>query len=157
SGFAIENYQSNYWTKRGNPRFYRFVVNDWHNAPVPVLSNLAQVGSASNQVLSRPVQPFPASGKSPALIGRAPSQAYGQQSAKAKTEPSAQTTAKAPAQKAQASAQIQAPASVQMKPEASGQMKVEASGQMKLEASNLATKNAGPHDEVLVSSRATPL
>src|SRR5262249_17327561 len=72
SGFAIENYQSNYWLrKNGNPRFYRFVVNFWPNAPSPVPSNLAQVGLGSDQVLSRLPQPSPASGKSPALMATA--------------------------------------------------------------------------------------
>jgi hypothetical protein len=28
AGFAIEDYRSNYWTHRGRPRFYRYLVND---------------------------------------------------------------------------------------------------------------------------------
>ena len=28
AGFAIEDYRSNYWTNRGRPRFYRYLVND---------------------------------------------------------------------------------------------------------------------------------
>ena len=49
SGFAIENYQSGYWTRRGDPRFYRFVVNDWPKAPQPVLSSSKQVPPASSK------------------------------------------------------------------------------------------------------------
>jgi hypothetical protein len=167
SGFAIENYQSNYWIKRGNPRFYRFLVNGWQNAPRPALSNLAQTRPASNPVLSKVIQTPPASGKPTALMVKARPQAPGLQSARIeaaanpspqiKTQPSAQTKAKAPSQiSAKASVQIQAPASAQMKPEASGQRKAEASGQMKLEATDIATSNADIHDEVLVTSRPTP-
>src|SRR5215467_8381490 len=111
SGFAIENYQSNYWLrKNGNPRFYRFVVNVWPNAPWPVPSNLAQVGLASDKALTGIIQPSPASGKSPALVATARPRASGLQSAligadaeakanvsrQFKTQASAQTKASAP-------------------------------------------------------------
>src|SRR5215469_11898986 len=170
SGFAIENYESNYWLrKNGNPRFYRFVVNVWPNAPWPVPSNLAQVGLASDKALSGIIQPSPASGKSAAALMTATARprASSLQSAgieaeakpkanvspQIKTQASALTKPSAPSPiSAEASAQNQAPASAQMKPEASGQLKAEASGQMKLEA----TKNPEIHDEVLVSSRPIP-
>src|SRR5215472_13993345 len=153
SGFAIENYQSNYWSTRGSPRFYRFVVNVWPDAPWPDPSNLAQVGLASNEVLLRVIQPSPASGKSPALMATARPRASGLQPARveaeakakanvsrqiktqasaltnanAQTRANAQTKASAPSPiTAEPSVQIQAPASAQMKPEASGQLKVEA-------------------------------
>src|SRR5215472_4621691 len=163
SGFAIEYYQSNYWLrKNGNPRFYRFVVNFWPNAPWPVPSNLAQVGLASNEVVLRVPQPSPASGKSPALMATARPQASGPQSARIEAEPKAKANV-SPQIKTQASAQakpsapspisakpsvqIQAPASAQMKPEASGQLKVEAkanvSPQIKAQASAL-TKSSAP-------------
>src|SRR5262249_39974294 len=141
------------------------VVNVLQNAPWPVPSNLAQVGLASDQVLSRLIQPFPASRRPPALMVTASSRASRQQSARVeaqaspqiKTQASTLTKANAPSQiSAEASAQIQAPASARMKPEASGQMKAEASGQMKLEATHVATKNAEIHDEVLVTSRPIP-
>jgi hypothetical protein len=32
SGFAIENYRSDYWTNWGRPRFYRYVIDDIHSA-----------------------------------------------------------------------------------------------------------------------------
>lgn len=32
SGFAIEDYRSNYWAVRGRPRFYRYVIDDVHGA-----------------------------------------------------------------------------------------------------------------------------
>lgn len=32
SGFAIEDYRSNYWVARGEPRFYRYVVDATHGA-----------------------------------------------------------------------------------------------------------------------------
>jgi hypothetical protein len=172
SGFAIENYESNYWLrKNGNPRFYRFVVNVWPNAPWPVPSNLAQVGLASNEVLLRVIQPSPASGKSPALMATARPRASGLQSARIeaeakakanvspqiKTQASALTKPSAPSPiSAESSVQVQAPASAQMKPEASGKMKAEAPGQMKVDATHIATKNAEIHDEVLVTSRPIP-
>src|SRR5215470_684276 len=151
SGFAIENYQSNYWSTRGNPRFYRFVVNVWPDAPWPDPSNLAQVGLASNEVLLRVIQPSPVSGKSPALMATARPRASGLQPARieaeakanvspqiktqasaltnanAQTRANAQTKASAPSPlSAEPSVQIQAPASARIKPEASGQLKVEA-------------------------------
>src|SRR5215471_12627126 len=144
SGFAIENYESNYWLrKNGNPRFYRFVVNVWPNAPWPVPSNLAQVGLASDKALTGIIQPSPASGKSPAALMTATARprASGLQSARIgadaeakanvspqiKTQASATTKPSAPSPiRAEASAQNQAPASAQMKPEASGPLQVEA-------------------------------
>jgi NlpC/P60 family len=32
SGFAIEDYQSRYWTSRGQPRFYRYLMDSAHRA-----------------------------------------------------------------------------------------------------------------------------
>jgi hypothetical protein len=32
SGFAIEDYRSKYWTSRGEPRFYRYVIDEVHHA-----------------------------------------------------------------------------------------------------------------------------
>jgi hypothetical protein len=32
SGFAIENYRSGYWMNRGQPRFYRYVIDEVHKA-----------------------------------------------------------------------------------------------------------------------------
>jgi hypothetical protein len=38
-GFALEDYRSNYWTARGAPRFYRYLVDDAQGAqpPSPIL------------------------------------------------------------------------------------------------------------------------
>ena len=173
SGFAIENYGSNYWLRRGNPRFYRFVVNFWPDAPWPDPSNLAQVGLASNDVLLRVIQPSPASGKSPASMATARPRASGLQSARIEAEPkakakanvspqiktqaSAQTNANAPTQanaptkasapspiSAESSVQIQAPASSQMKPDASGQMKVEAKANVSPQIKTQASAQAKP-------------
>ena len=36
SGFAIENYHSNYWLSRGEPRFYRYLVDDARLVPTVV-------------------------------------------------------------------------------------------------------------------------
>jgi hypothetical protein len=56
SGFAIENYQSNYWQARlGHPRFYRFVVKNPQSAPRTILANSKKVLPASKQPLLRPV------------------------------------------------------------------------------------------------------
>jgi hypothetical protein len=51
SGFAIESYKSHYWKGRGNPRFYRFVVNDPPSSPTLPLK-LALVSSRSDKLLS---------------------------------------------------------------------------------------------------------
>lgn len=32
SGFAIEDYRSNYWTSRGHPRFYRYLIDEAQSA-----------------------------------------------------------------------------------------------------------------------------
>jgi hypothetical protein len=32
SGFAIEDYRSDYWTNRGRPRFYRYLTDETHSA-----------------------------------------------------------------------------------------------------------------------------
>src|SRR5262249_53643096 len=166
SGFAIENYQSNYWLrKNGNPRFYRFVVNFWPDAPWPVPSNLAQVGLASNEVVLRVIQPSPASGKSPALIATARPRVSGLQSARIETEPkakanvspqiktqaSAQTNANAPTKAsapspigAESSVQIQAPASAQKKPDSSGQLKAEAKANVSPQIKTQASAQAKP-------------
>src|SRR5215472_8184713 len=167
SGFAIENYESNYWLrKNGSPRFYRFVVNVWPDAPWPDPSNLAQVGLASNEILLRVMPPSPASGKSPALMATARPRASSLQSARIEAEPkanvspqiktpaSASTKASAPSPiSARGSVQIQAPASAQMKPEAAGQMKVEAkanvSPQIRTQASALTNANAPTHANAL--------
>lgn len=127
SGFAIENYQSNYWIVRGNPRFYRFVVNNSPTAPRPVPSSLAQARPAWNQVLLRPMQPFPASTPPPALRVADPPAGSGEQYI-------------------QASTQVRAVASPQVTTQASPQKKAEA----------VPARDAEIHQEVLVTSRATP-
>src|SRR5215472_14437711 len=154
SGFAIENYQSNYWLrKNGNPRFYRFVVNVWPNAPWPVPSNLAQVGLASDKALSGIIQPSPASGKSAAALmtTTARPRASSLQSAgieaeakpKANVSPQIKTQAFAPT-KPSAPSPIKAAASAQMKPEASGQMKVEAKANVSPQIKTQASAQAKP-------------
>jgi hypothetical protein len=42
SGFAIEDYRSNYWLGRGEPRFYRYVIDDAHAAQPLARSYLKQ-------------------------------------------------------------------------------------------------------------------
>src|SRR6516225_294150 len=34
SGFAIEDYRSNYWSNRGRPRFYRYLVDEVHSSRI---------------------------------------------------------------------------------------------------------------------------
>ena len=65
AGFAIQSYQSRYWTGRGSPRFYRFLVDDGIN-PQPVLVNLALRTSTRDQVLSSLMQSLTA--QPPVLI-----------------------------------------------------------------------------------------
>ena len=65
AGFAIQSYQSRYWTGRGSPRFYRFLVDDGTN-PQHVLVNLALRTSTRDQVLSSLMQSLTA--QPPVLI-----------------------------------------------------------------------------------------
>src|SRR5215472_3477088 len=52
SGFAIENYQSNYWQARfGYPRFYRFVVQNPQSASRTILASSKKALPASKQPL----------------------------------------------------------------------------------------------------------
>jgi hypothetical protein len=55
AGFAIQSYQSRYWTGRGNPRFYRVLV-DVEQSPPPLLASLALHTPARAQVLSSLMQ-----------------------------------------------------------------------------------------------------
>jgi hypothetical protein len=49
SGFAIEDYRSTYWANRGQPRFYRYLIDDIHKARMVAHLNApqstAQIGS----------------------------------------------------------------------------------------------------------------
>jgi hypothetical protein len=47
SGFAIEDYRSNYWTARGQPRFYRYVIDDVHKARLDAHLNSLQLMPAA--------------------------------------------------------------------------------------------------------------
>ena len=141
SGFAIENYQSNYWIRRGNPRFYRFVVNNWPTAPRPVLTSFAQARLVSDQVLLSLMQPFPAPSQQRALM--VPNQL--------------QVSAQQPAHiEAHAPAQIKTKAPPQIKANTPAPIKSEASAQAKPVAGQIVTREAEVHDDVLVTSRATP-
>lgn len=57
SGFAIEDYRSAYWVKRGRPRFYRYLVD----SAVPRAGVLTQRGAR---------QDIPASNEPPGFAGR---------------------------------------------------------------------------------------
>jgi hypothetical protein len=64
SGFAIEDYRSNYWTTRGQPRFYRYVIDEVHKARLDAHLN-------SLRLMPAAVQPGsarePGSGRDPDL------------------------------------------------------------------------------------------
>ncbi|HLJ27328.1 MAG TPA: CHAP domain-containing protein [Candidatus Angelobacter sp.] len=49
SGFAIEDYDSDYWTSRGRPRFYRYVAN--YRQTIPALN---QASAAGKQARAQP-------------------------------------------------------------------------------------------------------
>jgi hypothetical protein len=62
TGFAIENYRSNYWIGRGAPRFYRYVVDDSRGAslqarahPMPSAAPAADADAAPALALAAPV------------------------------------------------------------------------------------------------------
>jgi hypothetical protein len=42
SGFAIEDYRSTYWANRGQPRFYRYLIDDVHKARMVAHLNASQ-------------------------------------------------------------------------------------------------------------------
>ena len=86
SGFAIENYRSNYWVRRGNPRFYRFVVHDSQSTPSPVLFALTKVLPGPEQTLLGFTQLFPASNWQPGLMVGGQPDGSGQESARVETE-----------------------------------------------------------------------
>ncbi len=46
SGFAIEDYRSDYWKSRGRPRFYRYVIDDIYRARVAAHLKEAQMKEA---------------------------------------------------------------------------------------------------------------
>lgn len=50
SGFAIENYRSAYWVRRGRPRFYRYLVDEAHSARVLAHLSPQQVITAPQQL-----------------------------------------------------------------------------------------------------------
>jgi hypothetical protein len=61
SGFAIENYRSDYWTNRGQARFYRYVIDDVHSArlaahlkAIPLLLPATPSASSSPLVADAP-------------------------------------------------------------------------------------------------------
>lgn len=60
SGFAIEDYRSDYWTSRGQPRFYRYLIDEMHKARLVAHVNL--------QLMPAPMQ----SGSVHGLSDRAP-------------------------------------------------------------------------------------
>jgi hypothetical protein len=49
SGFAIENYRSDYWASRGRTRFYRYLVDQVHGARLLAYVNARQVIPPLNQ------------------------------------------------------------------------------------------------------------
>ncbi len=49
SGFAIEDYRSNYWTTRGQPRFYRYVIDAVHQARLNAHLNSLRIMPAATQ------------------------------------------------------------------------------------------------------------
>jgi len=49
SGFAIEDYRSDYWTSRGHPRFYRYLVDQMHSARLLAYVSARQMTRALNQ------------------------------------------------------------------------------------------------------------
>jgi hypothetical protein len=50
SGFAIEDYDSDYWTSRGRPRFYRYLANSRQTIPA-----LNQASASGKQALTQPM------------------------------------------------------------------------------------------------------
>jgi hypothetical protein len=121
SGFAIENYRSHYWEARGDPRFYRFVVNPSASLPRPVLTKITQVHPAPEQPPLQQTQRSPASSHKPAEMA---------------------TVADSPKSASRQPAQIEVKPSVQAKVEGG--------------AGNTAERDTAIHNEIFVTSQATP-
>ena len=132
SGFAIENYQSNYWQARGYPRFYRFVVKDLQMAPRTTTRTLRasakQVHPASDQPPAQQTQrvPVSVSSQKPGMMT---------------------TTTTVAASHVGASQQ---PAQIVAKVEPSAPARAEA------EAGKTVTPDTAIHNEVFVTSQAIP-
>jgi hypothetical protein len=207
SGFAIENYQSNYWQARlGHPRFYRFVVKEVYaqKAPRTLRASATQAHPASNQPPVQQTQAVPVSVSSqkpgvvatvadasnppllrPALA-RKPALAVTDSPKAASSQPvqvadspkgasrqsvqiadSTKRVSQQPAQIAdstkvtsQMPAQIvdspkgvsRQPAPIAAQPSSSGPEKVK----VEAEAGKTATPDTALHNEILVTSQATP-
>jgi len=54
-GFALEDYKSRYWARRGRPRFYRYLIDETQAAHLRAHADLAQ--TASNRVTKQPPVP----------------------------------------------------------------------------------------------------
>jgi len=180
SGFAIENYQSNYWQARGYPRFYRFVVKDLQMAPRTTTRTLRasakQVHPASDQPPAQQTQRVPVSVSSQkpgmmttATVADSATQpllrpASSRKAGLAVTDspkaasPQPVQVADSPKSVSQQPVQItdlpkklsRQPAQIAPQPSSSGQAKVEAS------AGKTAGQVGANHDEVFVTSAATP-
>jgi hypothetical protein len=206
SGFAIENYQSNYWQARlGHPRFYRFVVKEVYaqKAPRTLRASARQAHPASNQPPVQQTQPVPVSvssqkpgvmatvadasnppllrpalaRKPPLAVTDSPKEASSQpvqvdspkgvsrQSVQiadstkrvsqqpAKIADSTKVTSQLPAQIVDSPKGVsRQPAQIAPQPASSGQEKVK----VEAEAGKTATPDTALHNEILVTSQATP-
>lgn len=52
-GFAIEDYSSRYWVRRGHPRFYRYLVDETHSAQLRTKMASASTESVSRTLVSK--------------------------------------------------------------------------------------------------------
>jgi hypothetical protein len=212
SGFAIENYQSNYWQARlGHPRFYRFVVKDVYSQKAPrtlrasaTQAHPAQVHPATDQASLQQTQAVPVSVSSqkpgvmatvadasnppllrPALA-RKPALAVTDSPKEASSQPvqvadspkgvsrqsvqiadstkrvsqtpvqiadSTKVTSQLPAQTVDSTKGVsRQPAKIAPQPASSGQEKVK----VEAEAGKTAAPDTALHNEILVTSQATP-
>jgi hypothetical protein len=134
AGFAIQSYESRYWTGRGRPRFYRFLVDDWQSPP-PLLADLALRRSTPGQILSSLTQSLP---HPPALVQSDAAQILAQSDSSESSAPESAQARRAQTQDERALRPI-----VEDRP-------------LETQASGVATIDAPMGDRVLVTSRPSP-
>jgi hypothetical protein len=137
AGFAIQSYQSRYWTGRGRPRFYRFLVDE-EQGPPPLPADLVLRRSYPAQVLSSLTQSFTA--QPPVLIQSDAPQILAQSNRSESATMKDDTAPVRPAQTQEVGA---------MRP-------IIEDRRVETLASSVATNHNGMSDQTLVTSRPSP-
>lgn len=106
SGFAIEDYRSNYWTSRGHPRFYRYLIDEAQTARLR--AEVAPARSAATRQTARSgFHSFsPRGAQASAEAGRTPASTSKEPDRTSSTAPAAPEEAQAQAEAEAADAEV---------------------------------------------------